>query len=74
MAQIPGVPAKHAIITDTCRTGRGEDGAIDEALKRLRDEYLNCARGWPVGKGVKFHIALIVERPTAELRGFLKPE
>jgi hypothetical protein len=61
---IPGVAAKHAIITDECRQNRGDAGAVEEALRRLREEYDNVARGWPVGSGGRFHLVLVVERPA----------
>lgn len=59
---LPGVKAKHAIITDTCRTNRGDQGAFVEAVDRLRVEYNACALGQPVGRGVAFHLVLVVDR------------
>lgn len=66
--EIPGTTARHAIITDTCRANHTDMGAFEEAVRRLREEYEACLRGWPVGKGVKFHVALLVERPSNDLR------
>jgi hypothetical protein len=63
---IPGIKARHAIVTDTCRANRGNDGVIDEVFDRLRDSYLAASKGWPVGNGAKFHFVLTVERPVAE--------
>ncbi len=63
-SKIPGSMAKHAIISDDCRTNRTDAGALDEAFDRVREEYFRCAAGWPIGKGAKFHIALTIERPT----------
>lgn len=63
---IPGLVAKHAIITETCIANRGEEGAVDEALQRCRQELLNCVAGWRGTKGVKFHVAVTVERPPKE--------
>ena len=60
---IPGMTAIHAIITDECRSGRGDLGAIDEALRRARKELDLCVRGRPQGKGAKFHVVVTVERP-----------
>lgn len=58
----PGVTAMHAIVTDTCRANRGDEGAIDEALARLRRSALSClGAGKP---GTRFHFVLSVERPT----------
>lgn len=55
--------AKHAIITDECRTNKGDEAVMEEALQRLRDEWPRVANGWKVGKGCKFHVVLIVEPP-----------
>lgn len=63
MTRLPGLKATHAIISDACRTSRGEEGAIDEATRRVRDEFLACVRAWPLHKGVKFHVVLTVEAP-----------
>lgn len=63
MAEIPGLKARHAIIKDACRTSRGNEGAIDEALARLKEEYLSCVDGWEIGKGAQFHLVLTVEKP-----------
>ena len=64
MSHIPGTTAKHAIVTDACREARGDEGAVDEALSRLREEslvyMLPC---WPKGKGLKLHFVLSAERP-----------
>jgi hypothetical protein len=60
---VPGTKAKHCVITDTCRSNRGDNEAINEALRRIREEYLACVDGWPVGKGVEFHVVLTVKRP-----------
>ncbi len=38
------VIAKHAIIKPGCVEGRGVEGAIDEALARLRAEFLEIHR------------------------------
>ena len=61
MSRIPGIPAKHAIISDDCRRGRGDDGAIDEAIRRMREAYDQLMKCWPVGRGTKFHVVLTVE-------------
>jgi hypothetical protein len=63
MTQVPGLKAKHAIITDQCRLNRTDEGAVDEALRRVRQEALECMAGWPTGAGAQFHIALTIERP-----------
>lgn len=58
------VAAKHAIITDECRTNRGDSGAFEEAVNRLRQEYHVAAKNWGTDKGVKLHVILAVERPA----------
>ncbi len=60
---VPGTAAVHAVISDACREGRGDAGAIDEAVERIRRGYLQVAEGWPVGAGAKIHVVLLVERP-----------
>ncbi|HEX2882218.1 MAG TPA: hypothetical protein VHO25_22010 [Polyangiaceae bacterium] len=56
----PGLCAKHAIITPTCRQ-KGDEAVIDEALARLRAEYIATAPNWPLD-GARFHVVLTVER------------
>lgn len=58
---VPGIAAKHVIITDKCRTNRGTEGAFDEAVSRLRKEYLETQPYQPIGKDTKFHLILTVE-------------
>lgn len=59
---LPGVKAKHAVISTTCRQNRGDEGAADEALARLRAELLTCLANWPQEHGATFHLALTVDR------------
>lgn len=66
---IPGTVAKHAIIRDECRTGRGEMAAFEEAVARLRAEYIALLPGWPTGRGAQFHVVLTVERPAKPTEG-----
>lgn len=65
---LPGLKAKHAIVTDQCRTNRTDAGAVDEALSRLRSEALECMANWPQGVGAQFHFALTLERPPKDGR------
>lgn len=57
---VPGMKGQHAIITPTCRVNRGNFGAFDEAVRRLRGEYEACLvyRG---EDGAKYHLVLFVE-------------
>jgi hypothetical protein len=58
--RVPGISAQHAIVSDACRTNRGDEGAIDEALARLRAEAMACMPGWSQ-RGARFHFVLTVE-------------
>jgi hypothetical protein len=58
---IPGIPAKHAVITDQCRRNHGAFGAVDEAVARIKQEFLACIRHHPLGRDTKFHLVLTVE-------------
>lgn len=60
--QIPGLKAQHAIVRDACRRLRGDAGAIDEALARLRNEARVLLDRWPGGEGHQLHFVLTVER------------
>lgn len=61
---VPGMCAQHAIITQDCRKGRGDDGAFEEAVRRLRREYEHAVKGWG-DYPVNFHVVLTVERLPA---------
>jgi hypothetical protein len=63
VSSVPGLKAKHAYITDVCRRNRGDVGAIDEALARLRKEAEHLMLGWSPGAGAIFHFVLTIERP-----------
>lgn len=60
-------------ISDVCRSNRGNDGAIDEALQRVREEYAELVKGWPVGKDAKFRVVLIFERPAKQIKATYTP-
>ena len=66
MANIPGIKAVHAIVSKTCRLNRGVDGAFEEAVERLRREYLACQNDANID--ANFHIVLSVERPATGAR------
>ena len=61
ITKIPGIKAKHAIITPGCIQGRGIDGAVEEALQRIRGELLACIEGWK-DHPCNFHVVCTVER------------
>lgn len=61
---IPGQVAVHAIISDGCRSARGDAGAADEAVRRVREQLEKILDGWAIGSGGIFHVVVTVERPT----------
>ncbi len=58
---VPGISARHCKISNDCRELHGDDGAFDEAIRRLRKTYDECLPGWK-GREVSFHVVLTVER------------
>ena len=64
---LPGLKAKHAIITPECRQNRGNDGALVEALKRIRDEYFAIVEA----RSDQFtcHVVLTVEDAPSDPSG-----
>lgn len=70
---VPGVSARHTVITDTCRTNRGDLGAWEEAVARLRAAYVQALPAWPVGTEVEFHLALTVCTPRHRGEGTAPP-
>lgn len=60
--KIPGVKAHHSIISDECRTGRTNDGAFIEAVKRMKEVYDRTCEGYKVGMGCKINIVMTIER------------
>jgi hypothetical protein len=59
---LPGVKAKHAIISSVCRANRGDAGAADEAVDRLRVELGRLMEAWDPERGATFHLVLTVDR------------
>ena len=67
--KIPGIKATHAIITPNCRTVPRPQhdpdpvaAAFDEAVARLRKEYLGVCR--MRGDGFNAHVVLTIEPPS----------
>ena len=58
-AKIPGRKASHSIITPECRSGRGQDGAWKEAVRRVEQQYHLCCKNW--GDRANLHLVLVVE-------------
>ena len=61
-ASVPGITAKHAIVTSTCRTDHGKDAAFEEAARLLKEEY-DTILASPENANVEFHVVLTVVRP-----------
>lgn len=66
--KIPGITARHAIITPNCRTvprpHLHEDPALaafEEAVARLREEYVAICRAR--SDGFQAHVVLTIENP-----------
>jgi hypothetical protein len=60
--KIPGIAAKHCIVTDNCRKVQGGSiEAIDEALRRIRDEAIRTLPHWPIGNDHRFHFVFSVD-------------
>ncbi len=59
---VPGIAAKHVVITPVCLKNHGVIGAFDEAARRLLDEYLACQTEG--NAKASFHLVLTVERPS----------
>lgn len=60
--RLPGIKAKHAIITPNCRKVQGGDKeAFNEAARRLLDEYLAIIYLRGDKKRANYHLVLTVE-------------
>lgn len=59
---LPGVKAKHAIVSTACRDQRGDGNAAYVAVKRIEDELLVLLKAWPKEKNATFHLVLTVDR------------
>lgn len=70
--KVAGVKAHHSYITDVCRTNRGDDGAFQEVVRRLREQYDFLTRRWPIGSDVKMHFVLTLDRPITSSQGETK--
>lgn len=55
-----GIKSKEVVISDNCRTI--QDDAFEVGIEHLRQEYNNLCKTWPIGKDVKFHLVLTIER------------
>jgi len=62
MTQLPGIKAHHSIITDECRKNRFDGGAFLEAMNRMQTVYERTCENTSIGKDMKIHIVMTVER------------
>lgn len=59
-----GSPAHHSVITPECRSGRGDEGAWDEAVARAKAAYDAIVTGWRNSeRQPTLHLVLGLERP-----------
>ena len=58
--ELPGMCAKYAIITPTCRKNKGDAAVIEETIERIRSELEKCLPNWP-SDAANFHVAMTVE-------------
>ncbi len=52
------ITAVHSIITPICRENRGTLGALEEAFRRIREEYIACQN--EANQNANFHVMLAV--------------
>lgn len=58
------VQAKHAIVSDQCRSNWTDAGAVDQALEHLRKEAVRLIELRGHGRGDLLHFKLEIERET----------
>ena len=62
---VPGLKVVHAIVTPNCRRVRGLHGAFEEAVRRLRKEYLTCDT-YDCNAKVDYHVVITLVRHEQE--------
>ena len=55
---IPGLKARHAIITSACREAHGKEGSFNKAICELKNSYDQHTR-----HDAEFHLVLVVDYP-----------
>lgn len=65
ITKIPGIKVRHAIITPVCRKNRTLEGAFEEAVRRLKDEYYACLQ-YSGNDEADFHLVLTLDRPKED--------
>ncbi len=53
-------------ISDACRDTHGDEGAVDDALKRMKFEMMRSMAGFKQGDGVLFYLRWSLERPERD--------
>ena len=59
---VPGLMAQTVVISNACRKLRGDEGAIDVALARVRKVMTATLPRWPAEKGATFFVCFTVDR------------
>jgi hypothetical protein len=65
MLSVPGVQLTLQTITGDCRAARGDDGAVDEAVRRAAEILRGALKWWAPGSGAKFHVVVTLEKPQS---------
>jgi hypothetical protein len=61
-AFLPGVKARHVVISTACREAHGDVGACEVAMRQVRGELSRLLASWSRNKGATFHLMLTVDR------------
>lgn len=56
-----GIKTSHSIISDECRKKRVAGEVMGAAMERVWAQWEAVDKAWPIGRGTKFHLVLIVE-------------
>lgn len=60
--KVHGIPAVTAVVTSACREGHGDEGAVDEALARMRVVMMDTLPRWSLDKDATFFLVFTVDR------------
>lgn len=58
---IPGISVIHCVIGDSCREMHGDEGALDEAFSRIRQQYNDIMKFRADEPGVNYRVVMMVE-------------
>lgn len=62
--KVPGISAKHTVITDECRAVHGDGGAFNRAVLALLSVYNDLTHRRSDEEGLNYHLVLTVEDTT----------